>query len=104
LYVSGIVATGFRAKGGTLSFLADRLIAERQKSNVPIYTRRMTKDALRLAEGYKFIPVNSMIPAALEHIFIHYAPAQSVGPPESTTSMTGNRLKKLQRKDATRDS
>lgn len=65
MYISGIVASGFTAKGVTLKFLLDVMESEAGCGRCLFYTRPMSRAGLRLVTTYGFEPID---PAARGHV------------------------------------
>jgi hypothetical protein len=69
IYISGIVAFGFTAKGVTLGFLNEVLEREAEKGNCLFYTRPMSKAGLRLVELNGFSLVDPSASHQLDRIY-----------------------------------
>lgn len=61
LYISGVVGSTFRSRALVLSFLKNRLQQAHERGDLPLYTRPMTKDGLRIARAFGFTPINPAI-------------------------------------------
>lgn len=73
MYISGIVASGFPAKGITLGFLNDLLECEAESGNCLFYTRPMSEDGLRLMGSKGFSPVDPSAGGQLDRIYVKKA-------------------------------
>jgi hypothetical protein len=58
MYISGIVASGFSARGVTLEFLVSVMRREAARGNRLFYTRPMSRDGLRVVRDYGFEPID----------------------------------------------
>lgn len=73
IYISGIVARGFTAKGMTLRFLNDLLEREAGRGNRLFYARPMSEAGLRLMGSKGFSPVDPSADGQLDRIYVKKA-------------------------------
>ena len=62
VYIGGVAGKGRRARAAILADLYAR-IDDLQERRIPIYTRPITDDGLRLVNDYPFVPVDPKVPA-----------------------------------------
>jgi hypothetical protein len=70
MYISGIVASGFTAKGVTLEFLVAVMRREAARGNRLFYTRPMSGAGLRLVAAYGFRPVDPSAAGQTDRIYM----------------------------------
>jgi hypothetical protein len=62
VYIGGVAGKGRRARAAILADLYAR-IDDLKERRIPIYTRPITDDGLRLVNDYPFVPVDPKVPA-----------------------------------------
>lgn len=58
IYLSWVLAQGFRSKSHTLSLLNEKLRVASKGRSITLYTKPSSDDGLRLVKRYGFVPVN----------------------------------------------